>query len=121
MHIHGTVLNLQCSGEHKGKKSESSTTLYGQGNHNLSVGDIDNDGKDEIVYGSAALDDDGKTVLGNTGLGHGDAMHMSDFNNDGTQEVFSVKEEQFKKYAEDLRVASTGKHFWSSGKLDYIK
>lgn len=111
----GTELTMQW--EHKGKKSESSTTLYGQGNHNLSVGDIDNDGKDEIVYGSAALDDDGKTVLGNTGLGHGDAMHMSDFNNDGTQEVFSVKEEEFKKYAEDLRVASTGKQFWSSGKL----
>lgn len=111
----GTELTMQW--EHKGKKSESSTTLYGQGNHNLSVGDIDNDSKDEIVYGSAALDDDGKTVLGNTGLGHGDAMHMSDFNNDGTQEVFSVKEEEFKKYAEDLRVASTGKHFWSSGKL----
>lgn len=89
--------------------------------NNLSVGDIDNDSKDEIVYGSAALDDDGKTVLGNTGLGHGDAMHMSDFNNDGTQEVFSVKEEEFKKYAEDLRVASTGNAFLEFRKTDYIK
>ena len=41
----GTELTMQW--EHKGKKSESSTTLYGQGNHNLSVGDIDNDGKEE--------------------------------------------------------------------------
>ncbi len=65
--------------EHNGSKNDSST-MYGQGNHYLSVGDIDNDGKDEIVYGSAALDNDGQKVLGNTRLGHGDAMHMSDFN-----------------------------------------
>ncbi len=103
--------------EHDGVTKSS--TIYGQGNHNLSVGDIDNDGKDEIVYGSAALDSDGKTIMGNTLLGHGDAMHMSDFNNDGEQEVFSVKEdsEGYKYYAMDLRNAATGKHLWDSGKV----
>jgi autotransporter-associated beta strand protein len=49
----------------------------GQGNHNLSVADVDEDGKDEIIYGACAIDDDG-TGLWSTGLGHGDAMHVSD-------------------------------------------
>jgi fibronectin-binding autotransporter adhesin len=49
----------------------------GQGNHNLSVADVDEDGKDEIIYGACAIDDDG-TGLWTTGLGHGDAMHVSD-------------------------------------------
>ncbi len=105
--------NLTLVKEHDGKTKGS--TLYGQGNHNLNVADIDNDGKDEIVYGSACLDDDFKTVLGNTLLGHGDAMHTSDFNNDGTQEVYSVKEdsEGFKE-GQQLRVAATGKKIWSN-------
>ena len=49
----------------------------GQGNHQLSVADVDEDGRDEIVYGSMALDDDG-TGLWSAGHGHGDAMHVSD-------------------------------------------
>ena len=49
----------------------------GQGNHNLSVGDIDHDGKDEIIYGAAVIDDNG-TGLYATGNGHGDAMHFGD-------------------------------------------
>lgn len=50
----------------------------GQGNHNLSVADVDGDGKDEIIFGSCVIDDDG-TGLYSTRLGHGDAMHVTDF------------------------------------------
>ncbi len=95
---------LSLTWEHKATDNNSST-MYGQGNHNLSVADVDNDGCDEIIYGSATLDHDGKTVLGNTRQGHGDAMHTSDFNNDGKQETFSVKEE---KKTEELRNPATG-------------
>jgi len=49
----------------------------GQGNHQLSVADVDGDGRHEIVYGAMAIDDDGKP-LWTTGMGHGDAMHVSD-------------------------------------------
>jgi len=64
----------------------------GQGNHNLSVGDIDSDGKDEIVYGSSAYDNDGQPIY-TTGMGHGDAMHLSDLDPDiPGLEVWAVKE-----------------------------
>ena len=56
-------------------------SVYGQGAHSIAVGDVDNDGKDEIIYGAAAVDDDGKTLY-NTGLGHGDAQHLGDLNPD---------------------------------------
>ncbi|NQU52078.1 MAG: rhamnogalacturonan lyase [Bacteroidetes bacterium] len=49
----------------------------GMGNHSLTVADIDSDGKDEIIYGSMVVDDDGKGMY-STGLRHGDALHVSD-------------------------------------------
>lgn len=120
----GKKLTLQNEHNASTRKDDN---IFGNGNHNLSVADIDDDGRDEIVYGSVSLDYNvdasgnvtGSKAVGNTKLGHGDAMHVNDFNNDGVQEVFSVKEdgEGFKKQAENLRVANTGKSFWADGKL----
>ncbi|MDR2474322.1 MAG: rhamnogalacturonan lyase [Bacteroidales bacterium] len=93
--------------------SSASPNIAGQGNHNLSVADVDGDGKDEIIYGSAAIDDNG-TFLYSTGLGHGDAMHVSDLDPDRPGlEVWEVHEESsaFAKGFE-MHDARTGEIIW---------
>ncbi|MDP4176799.1 MAG: dockerin type I domain-containing protein [Bacillota bacterium] len=90
--------------------NDSGNSSYaGQGNHNLSAGDIDNDGKDEIVYGACAIDDNGKGMY-TTGLGHGDAMHLGDLDPDHPGlEVFDVHEGI---PSTELHDAQTGKILW---------
>ena len=55
----------------------------GQGNHNLTVADLDADGRDEIIFGSMAIDDNGTGMwsakVAGRKLLHGDALHLSDF------------------------------------------
>ena len=50
---------------------------FGQGFHNFQIADVDWDGRDEIMFGSMVIDDNGKG-LSSSGLGHGDAQHCSD-------------------------------------------
>lgn len=55
--------------------------LEGKGNHQLSVADLDNDGRQEIIYGALAIDDDGGVLHSQTWL-HGDALHVGEFDLD---------------------------------------
>ena len=97
-----------------GESASGSGTMFGNGNHNLSIADVDGDGCDEIIWGSAGLDNNG-TVLYGTGFGHGDAIHLADHNPDRPGlEVFQIPEEGG-TYAWDLHDAATGEILLKGG------
>ncbi|MDT0429398.1 rhamnogalacturonan lyase [Streptomyces salyersiae] len=85
----------------------------GQGNHQLSVADVDGDGKDEIVYGAMAVDDNG-SALWTTRNGHGDAQHVGDLDpsRPGLEE-FKVDEDSSKP-SSWMADAKTGQILWST-------
>lgn len=86
--------------------SGSDTSSYGQGVHGISVGDVNNDGLDEIVTGGATIGPDG-ALLCSTGKGHGDAIHLADLCPDREGlEVMMPHEE--KPYGFDVHDATTG-------------
>jgi rhamnogalacturonan endolyase len=105
--------NGQLSQVWKFDSTASGNSAYaGQGNHNLSVGDVDADTFDEIVYGACAIDHDG-TGLYTTGLNHGDAMHLSDMDpaRPGL-EVWQPHETASSAGAGEFRNAGTGSLIW---------
>ncbi len=93
---------------------DGSNPYSGMGNHNLTVADVDGDGKDEIIYGSMCVNDDGKGLY-TTGLRHGDAIHVSDLDPEHAGlEVFGIHEleEGTKGYGVAVFDAKSGKILW---------
>lgn len=84
----------------------SGSSSYGQGVHGISVGDVNGDGFDEIVTGSATIGHDG-SLLCSTGKGHGDAIHLADLCPDREGlEIMMPHEES--PYGYDVHDATTG-------------
>lgn len=95
---------------------EGNRTFAGQGNHNLSVNDVDGDGKDEIVYGQMTVDDNGNGLY-TTGIGHGDALHVSDLDPSRPGlEVFGIQE-RFGDAGANFRDAKTGEVIWKKASV----
>jgi hypothetical protein len=89
--------------------NEAGSPWYGQGYHNFGIADVDWDGRDEIVFGSMVIDDNGNG-LSTTGLGHGDAQHCGDFNPYvHGQEIFACNEDN---PANNYRDATTSKIYY---------
>jgi hypothetical protein len=91
----------------------SGSQYTNEGNHNLSIADADGDGRDEIIFGAMAINDNGQP-LWNTQMHHGDAMHVGDLNpSRAGLEVFKVDEDGAKpsSYMADAR---TGQILWST-------
>lgn len=87
----------------------------GQGAHSLVVADVDADGRDEIVFGAATIDDNGRGLY-STKLGHGDALHVSDFDpNRPGLEVVMVHEDpkSYGLHGLEMHDAATGTIIWS--------
>src|SRR5262245_56067186 len=92
----------------------------GQGGHQLSVADVDDDGRDEVIYHAMVVDDDGRGLY-STGLRHGDALHVGDLDPDHPGlEVFGIHENEeattrFGTPGTALFDARSGRILWSDG------
>ena len=94
-----------------GQDNNINSAYVGQGDHALSIADVDGDGKDEIIYGAAVIDDNGQPIY-TTGLGHGDAMDVGDLNpNRPGLEVYEIHESGGTD-AYEMHNADTGQILW---------
>jgi len=99
---------------------EENPVMRSQGAHNMVCGDVDNDGRDEILLGSCMLDDNG-TLLWSSGLGHSDKAYLTQLDpvRKGMQ-VFLVSE-PWQTDGRGVMVvdAKSGQQIWKIGQPTY--
>jgi len=96
--------------------SQGGRDYRGQGAHCIRAADIDDDGRDEVIIGSAAIDDDGK-ALWCTKLGHPDHVYVGDLDPDrpGLEIYYGIETRQ-KQNGMCMVDAATGKILWGFDK-----
>lgn len=95
---------------------EENPIVRSMGSHNMVCGDVDNDGREEILLGSCMLDDNG-TLLWSAGLGHPDKIYLTDIDpNRPGMEVFLCLE-PFNNDGRGVCMvdAKTGEQIWNIG------
>jgi len=86
---------------------------WGQGAHWLHAADVDDDGRDEVLLGSATLDDNG-APLWTTGLGHPDHFYLGDLDpaRPGLEIYYGIESRQRARNGMCLVDAKTGQILW---------
>ena len=95
---------------------EENPVVRSQGAHNMVCGDVDGDGKDEILLGSCMLDDNG-TLLWSSGLGHSDKVYLTDIDpqRQGMEVFLALEPWHDNGYGVCVLDAKTGERIWGIG------
>jgi outer membrane protein assembly factor BamB len=115
-----SLIKLQAYEFHQGKlrevwrwqSTDETPTYNGQGAHCLRAGDIDADGRDEVILGSAVIDDNG-SGLWTTRLGHPDHVYIGDLDpaRPGLEIYYGIESKQ-KQNGMCMVDAATGRILW---------
>jgi len=94
--------------------------IRSQGAHGMHSADVDEDGRDEVILGSAVLDDNG-TCLWSIGLGHPDKCYVTDVDptRPGMEIFYAIEPWHDDGKGVCLVDAKTGKMIWSIGQRTY--
>jgi rhamnogalacturonan endolyase len=104
--------------------SKTSLNPAGAGAHSEMAGDADGDGAQEIITGAATISSDGKLQC-DTGLGHGDAIHVGELIVGKPLSVFTIHEDKGGYDVHDVAtckpyVSVTGGEDNGRGVADYV-